>query len=161
LEEINDFDKSADTMKNILSSVKPEYVGPIDARIPDVMLKFVGGGGDESAFRSAVGRVTDQYRRLVTGAGASNQELARLESRLPKPTDTFENFKAKAADFIKEVDRAKGGYLSNLEKRGKNVADFKSPSLAQQATPVSSKRPPSDQEIDSMTEEQLRQYLGK
>jgi hypothetical protein len=80
---------------------------------------------DEEAFRSNIGRMTDQYRKLITGAAAADTELARLESRLPGPKDDLKAFKAKAVDFIKEMESAKNRYLTGLEKQNKDVKDYK------------------------------------
>lgn len=121
LGEVQDFDKSIDSMKSIVSQLdkNSDWTGPIDGRIPDALI-----GTKQVAFRAELGRMVDQYRKLITGAGASNQELKRLESRLPQPTDSYENFKAKAENFINEVQRGKQGYLSNLGKLGKDVGEF-------------------------------------
>ncbi len=129
-DEIADFDKSVASVNQSLASMKNNYVGPLDGRVPDMLVS-----GDESAFRANVGRMTDAYRKLITGAGASNQELARLESRLPQVTDTPENFRAKAQGFIQEVQRNRGVYLDNLKKRGKNVAPYESGVSAPPAGP--------------------------
>lgn len=98
---------------------RSDWTGQIDARIPDALV-----GADQVNFRAAVGRMTDAYRHLITGAGAGNQELARLEGRLPQPTDTFNDFKSKAQGFINELKKAKGTTLQNFAKSGKNVRDF-------------------------------------
>lgn len=119
---IAEFDDSVDKMQNAVSMLggKSGWVGPADGRIPDMFV-----GDDQVAFRSAVGRMKDAYRKLVTGAGASNLEIARLESRIPSENDTLANFKAKANEFIKEVKKAKSTYLNNYEKQGKNVKNFR------------------------------------
>lgn len=125
---INDFDDSVNRMKEALSSLgeRSEWVGPVDGRLPDWAVS-----DDQVAFRSAVGRMSDAYRKLITGAGAGYQEIARLESRLPQVNDTLENFKAKAKSFIKEVEKTKSTHLKNMEKAGKNVEEFKSPEISE------------------------------
>ena len=117
---------------------KSDWVGSVDARIPDLLI-----GSDQVAFRSAVGRMSDAYRKLITGAGASNLEIQKLESRLPQPTDTFANFQSKAKSFIKEVERARTQHLSNLQKVGKNVEPFKSTEVAAPSNEVERKDPKS------------------
>lgn len=118
---IAEFDDSISKMTGALNMLgdKSGWVGPGDGRIPDMAV-----GADQVAFRSAVGRMKDAYRKLVTGAGASNMEIARLESRIPSETDTIANFKAKAQEFIKEINKARTTYLGNYKKQGKNTKNF-------------------------------------
>lgn len=125
LEAINNFDTSTSEIDNIASKIKSNYVGPVDSRIPDLLV-----GADEAAFRSSVGRMNDQYRKLITGVAAGDKELRRLESRLPNTTDTYANFLAKAKELREGMAKAKERYLNNLEKKHKNVDDFKEGSSA-------------------------------
>jgi hypothetical protein len=123
LTPINDIDNiiaNVDNILNLVNSKKSEkWVGPVDARIPDLFT-----GAEEAAFRASVGRMTDAYRKAITGAGASAMELKKLESRLPNPTDQFDQFKAKALDFRKELYRNRNTYLKTLKKQGKDVSEF-------------------------------------
>jgi hypothetical protein len=116
---INDADTAIANLDAVLALAKDEYVGPLDARIPDTI-----SSADSMAFRSATGRMTDAYRKMITGAGASAFELQKLEANLPKPTDTVAQFKAKAKVFRDELNRGKQIYLKNLRKQGKNVSEF-------------------------------------
>lgn len=127
LKEVQDFDDTITKAQSVISMLgnNSNYTGSYDGRVPDALV-----GSDQVAFRSAVGRMTDAYRKLITGAGASNQELARLEGRLPQPTDTFADFQAKAKSLIEETKRAKESHLKNLEYNGKNTEPFKSASKA-------------------------------
>lgn len=129
ISSVNEFDKTIEQAKSALSLLgnKSEWTGPVDAKIPDLLV-----GPEQVAWRSAIGRMSDAYRQLITGAGASNLELAKLESRLPQPSDSLANFQAKAKELIKETEKAKSGYLSNLSKAGKNVKEFKNPTLPDQ-----------------------------
>jgi hypothetical protein len=108
---INEFDDTINKMNAVLTSLgnRTDWTGPIDGRTPSLT-----AGGEQNAFRANIGRMQDAYRKLVTGAGASNLELARLETRLPKPTDTYETFQAKARVFIKEVKKSKETHLGNI-----------------------------------------------
>lgn len=122
LEQVDQFDQSIEKMQSALDALgdNASWTGPVDGNIPDFLTP-----SDQVAFRSAVGRMTDAYRHLITGAGAGNKELEKLESRLPSATDTFANFQAKAKDFIKEVQNSKNKKLENFQKQGKNVSAFK------------------------------------
>lgn len=117
---IDDFDATTQSIKEGLSLLNKNsnFVGPVDSKVPDLLV-----GGDEAAFRASVGRAIDKYRKLITGAAASDTELRRIELRLPKTSDTFDNFKAKATQFIDEMEKGKARYLTNLQKSGKNTGE--------------------------------------
>ncbi len=123
LGEVQDFDNSLLSMKSVLGQLgdHSEWTGSLDGRVPDAIVS-----ADQVAWRKELGRMVDQYRKLITGAGASNQELAKLESRLPEPTDTYANFVAKAKNFIDSVERGRGSFMKNLKAQGKNVSPFES-----------------------------------
>lgn len=121
VEAINDLDSAKSDLQNILDMKTSHNIktGQIAGRIPEFF-----SGEDVAAFRSALGRYKDQYRKAITGAGAGPTEIAMLEKRLPNETDQPENFKAKAIEAQKELDRHKSIYLSNLGKQGKKVEQF-------------------------------------
>lgn len=131
IEAFTDIENAQSDLSNILGQLgkHSNWTGPVDGRIPALLV-----GEDQNAFRSAVGKYKDAYRKAVTGAGASNAEIARLESRLPSETDTFDTFRAKAAEAQKELNRRKDILASNLEKGGKNVERFKGSSVASAGT---------------------------
>lgn len=125
--EIDEFDSGIQAMENVLDlgtneegKLEKSWIGPVDRLFPDVAV-----GAKQKSFRQAVGRMTDAYRKLITGAAAGDKELLRLESRLPSISDTPEQFEQSAKDFIKEVKKAKSRYLGNLQKAGKNVEAWK------------------------------------
>jgi lysozyme family protein len=127
LTPISDVDSVIANLDNVISIAKEKFVGPVDARIPDIMTS-----GEEAAFRSAVGRMVDAYRKAITGAGASAMELQKLESRLPDPKDTIAQFKGKAFEFRKELVRNRTTYVNTLKKQGKDVSEFEQAADQQQ-----------------------------
>lgn len=136
IEAFTDLDNAASDIGNILSTLgnNKNWVGPIDGRIPDMLV-----GEDQAAWRSAVGKYKDAYRKAITGAGASSTELAMLERRLPSETDTPEQFVAKAKEAQKELQRKKAILAQNLTKGGKDVSKFVDPQDAvstQQSAPT-------------------------
>jgi hypothetical protein len=122
-EGLQEFDDSLATMKSVLGQLgnHSNWTGMVDGRVPDTFV-----GPDQVNFRAELGRMVDKYRKLITGAGASNQELKRLEGRLPSVTDNFANFVAKANGFISEVERQRGSFLKNLNAKGKNTKPYES-----------------------------------
>ena len=120
LRVIRDFEEADFVLNDALNSAKDKWVGPIDGRVPDALAE-----PDEVAFRAKVQRFSDAYRKAITGAGASQQEVEMLMSRLPQPTDTFVNFKAKANQFLKEGRDKKKLWIQALERGGKFMDPFK------------------------------------
>jgi len=121
VENIQEMDITLDTANDILNQFKEtkDAIGPIQGRIPDLLT-----GAEKLAYQAKVGRLTDQYRRVVTGAAAGDKELRRIESRLPKITDTDAQFEKKLVDYIKQMEQGKQRYLSNLQKKGKEVESY-------------------------------------
>lgn len=122
LESVNDLDTAKSDLQNILDLKESRKIetGQIAGRVPEFF-----AGEDVAAFRSALGRYKDQYRKAITGAGAGPTEIAMLEKRLPNETDQPENFIAKAKEAQRELDRRKDIFLSNLQKQGKKTDQFK------------------------------------
>lgn len=119
---LTDLDEAKSDLNNLLVGLgnNSEWTGPVDGRTPDMLV-----GADQVAWRSALGKYKDAYRKAVTGAGAGPGEIAILEKRLPSETDTLEAFKAKAHEAENEIERRRNTALSNMEKSGKNVTQFK------------------------------------
>lgn len=145
VEGINEFDDTVNKAQAALVTLgnKAGWVGPVDGRIPDIVRP-----ADEVAFRSAVGRMSDAYRKLITGAGASNLELSKLEGRLPQATDSLSQFKAKAQNLIKETKKAKETHLSNYQKQGKDASPFQTSSSSG-----------TDTEFDDSTERGIKRVM--
>lgn len=123
IEAFADLENAESDLNNLLGSLgnKSNWTGPVDGRVPDMFV-----GDDQVAWRSAVGKYKDAYRKAVTGAGAGPTEIAMLEKRLPSELDTLANFQAKSKEALKELQRRKQVLAQNLEKGGKNVAQFQS-----------------------------------
>ncbi len=124
VEAFTDLDNAESDLTNILSSLgsNSSWTGAIDGRIPDLLV-----GEDQAAFRSALGKYKDAYRKAITGAGAGPTEVAMLEGRLPGEKDNYKNFIAKANEAKKEISRKRDIYGSNLAKSGKDVSEFTKP----------------------------------
>jgi hypothetical protein len=123
LENVNDFDSAISNAQQLLDTYKPEYTGPMDQYKSLPLVKSFSNP-DAVAYQSKIGRLSDVYRKAVTGAAAADKELQRIESRLPQTNDTPETFKTKAQAFIKEMQAAKGRYLENLKGQGKHVDQY-------------------------------------
>lgn len=125
IENVKEFDNSITGMNHIIEEFgrlkKP--TGVIQGRVFDELRP-----DEEVAFRAAVGRMSDMYRHLITGAGAGFQELNRLATRLPKVTDPPSQFIAKAKDVLKEYERTRKLYLGLLKHgQKKDVSELENP----------------------------------
>lgn len=121
METITDLDNAESDLNNLLASLgqNKAWTGPVDGRVPDMFV-----GDDQVAWRSAVGKYKDAYRKAITGAGAGPTEIAMLERRLPSENDQFDNFRSKANEALGEIQRRKSVYLNNLAKVGKSTSEF-------------------------------------
>lgn len=122
IESFTELDTAESDLTNILAQLgnKSDWVGPVDGNVPKFLI-----GEDQAAWRSAVGKYKDAYRKAITGAGAGPSEIAILESRLPSETDPINNFIAKANEAKKQLYRYRDIMATNLENGGKNVKEFK------------------------------------
>lgn len=122
VELFTDFDKAESDLDDLLSvSYKGDILtGPLEGRVPELI-----ASSEKNAFRTAVGKYKDAYRKAITGAGAGPREIALLETRLPSETDRPEDFQAKALEAKKTLERYRSISAQNMEKAGKNVSEFK------------------------------------
>lgn len=99
---------------------KPWLVGPAAGRVP-------GRGVVDpnfASFNQAVQTWFDGYRQKVTGAGASDQELQRLEGNRPTVKDSPSQFEAKVSRIIQVGQNARKRKLKTLEMSGRDVRRF-------------------------------------
>ena len=125
-ENINEFDNAIGEAENLLAGYKPGYTGTLESFKSLPGIKNVMDP-ESVTYQSQIGRLSDSYRRIVTGAAAADRELQRIESRLPQTNDNEENFKSKGANYIQAMKRAKERYLKTLERKGKDVSEYTNP----------------------------------
>ncbi len=77
-----------------------------------------------ASFQQATQSWFDGYRKNITGAGASEQELERLEQNRPTVKDSPSQFKAKAKRIIEIGQGVRTRKLQNLERAGRDVSGF-------------------------------------
>lgn len=145
VESLNEIDTAKSDIQNILALKQSSKIdtGPLAGRVPNLM-----SSEEVNAFRSALGRYKDQYRKAITGAGAGPTEIAMLEQRLPSEKDNDETFLAKAIEAEKELDRRREIYLSNLKKQGRNTVKFEE--TQQKKTDETIKRPSREEMIKAL-----------
>lgn len=122
VEAFTDFDNAETDLRNVMKQLESNksFAGPIEGRIPELF-----SGSDSNAFRSAVGKYKDAYRKAITGAGASEKEIKILESRLPSENDRPADFQAKAQEALKGLYQHRSNLAENLSKIGKDTSEFR------------------------------------
>lgn len=120
---VSAFNSSEQILKDIIDITSDEktssWIGRLDALQPKGTLET-----GEADFRAKVGRFNDAYRKAITGAGASTEELKRLETRLPEISDSFSEFREKAKGLVTELSGKRDIYLKDIQKSGKNIDKF-------------------------------------
>lgn len=125
--DIADFDVTLANVDQIMDLLgrNSNFTGSFDGRVPDMLV-----GADQVAWRTAIGLLNDQYRRLITGQAAGDKELRLLQSRLPQATDTYNDFIAKAQMFRQAVANARNTQLANFQRAGKDVSEYGIPAAS-------------------------------
>ena len=77
-----------------------------------------------AAFAAEVDKIFQIYRKVTTGAQASDKELARLLPLLPKVTDTPETFNRKSKATLESYKLKRDMMLSNMQKSGIDVSQY-------------------------------------
>jgi hypothetical protein len=126
INRISEFDSTLDFGEGILTKINQleskgqlgGVIGPIASKKP----AFIDPQGE--AARAEIGQFFNNYRKLITGASASPDELARLEKDIPNISDRPSVFNAKMKSMLQTTQRLKDRQLKNLGLGGKDVRQF-------------------------------------
>jgi hypothetical protein len=102
-----------------------QFMGPGKDILRNPMRAYVNKDlQDFLAWKANVQDAFQQYRVAVTGAQASDKEIALLAKNRPNENDSYEVF-MKKADAVQEVGRkVLSRYISNLGKAGYNISGY-------------------------------------
>lgn len=157
VENINKLESALQETATLGREVDGDFVGPLDQFRSTTLGRQIPGNEKAAAFQSRLGALVDTYRHMVTGAAAADAELKRIEGRMPQVTDNEEVFKEKAREVIARLKDAHRLYLDDLQKKGKDVGNFRSFSFD---TSVESVPAGVDKKIwESATPEQREEFL--
>lgn len=139
VDEISAFDDDFAIGSSLVKELnqKPYLVGTAAGRIP-------GRGIVDPTFASfsqATQAWFDTYRKNITGAGASEGELAKLEQNRPTVKDSLTQFKAKVDRIIQVGQGIRQRKLKNLERAGRDVSRFDMESSGEMPAAVSETPP--------------------
>lgn len=129
--QFDEFDKTDTELKDLLNKIQNDpnaqnSTGPLAQHIPAMAFDFIpftkSSSDQVAAFRAQTKQFFDQYRKIITGAGASNQELESLRASTPNVSDTPAQFQAKAE---RARDIAKSVVQRYAERRARQGYDLK------------------------------------
>jgi hypothetical protein len=122
INKLQAIDQSTIALKDLIGQVKDNegLVGPVASRIPGRDLF----DSDFAVFKQGAEQMFNQYRKDITGAGASDKEQEMLRRAQPNIKDTPKVFQAKAKKLMEMGEQIKQKYLSNLQKSGREVSGF-------------------------------------
>lgn len=125
IDKIQGFDAEDIAAKSILTRVtsNPALTG-LGMRTPGAKTVRSIMDKDFDTFQAETNRWFDAYRQRVTGAGASEAELANLRRNMPTVDDSPTNFKSKVQNIMQIGTKVRARYLSNLKKGKRDTSGF-------------------------------------
>ena len=124
LNKIQLFDQESVEGQDILSKIEgnPELVGVTRGTLSGLQGLVDPEFGD---FKAQVGRWFDAYRKRITGAQASEKEIALLQENVPNVSDTTALFKRKMQTILRIGETVRARQLDTLDKLGFEVDALK------------------------------------
>ena len=123
--QITEFDDALSSIDSIKRQKDDFDTGPVSAA-QSKLAGLVGiDDSKKSAFKAQVQDDLARYIKSISGGAVSDEERAFLIQNLPTMSDNDETFKAKLDVVEKRLQRNRDNFLSNTEKSGKNVSQFK------------------------------------
>ena len=127
-----------DSLENLKTLFKPEFVGPLDGRkLKAKMVTGVGLTDEEANFAAANAALENEIIKLMSGAAVSGSEEVRMRRQIPQLTDPDKAWQAK----LKQTQRNKQSLLRRIQSRGGTAAPAESPLAGQTGTRDFSKMP--------------------
>lgn len=128
VEKISTVENGLMNMDELLNRVTkdPSLVG-LDKKLTDANWLQNPASRNDPQFASFKAMVTenfDQYRKEITGAGASEGELAKLEASRPSATDSPSQFIAKVQTALQVGEDKRARALTNFGRAGYNMSAF-------------------------------------
>ena len=128
VEKISNLETSISNMDSILTDVKknPELVG-LNKKFTDADWLQNPASRNDPDFASFKMKVTanfDSYRKEITGAGASEGELAMLKKAQPTETDSPAQFVAKMQTALDIAEQVRARKLTNFGRAKYDMSSF-------------------------------------
>lgn len=102
-----------------------QFMGPGKGALRNPMRSYVNKDlQDFLAWKANVQDAFQQYRVAVTGAQASDKEIALLAKNRPTEADTYDVFVKKAKEVRKVGNQVLSRYIKNLGKAGYDVSGY-------------------------------------
>lgn len=123
---VSDFDASIATASRLMELKDKVDTGPLVSRIPDLV-----ASNERIELEALTKELFNQYRKAITGAGASIAEIEDLQKSMPSMNDNDDPYKTKLQAFINKAERSKNIHLLNQTRNGKDMSAFMAPDDAQ------------------------------
>lgn len=142
VKELSDLIGLQNSVSTIESLFDPKFTGaiqgnPLLATVAETT--GVGTSTNEIQFRRVVSDLSDRLLRARSGAQINEQEFKRLQKILPELGKSDKAFKARLADFKRELQDVIGTKQKAIKQTGKRPLSLDSSSLSQELQRVGSK----------------------
>ena len=126
LKVVNEYDKALSTVDSIINDKSKFDTGKASFGTNAVAAWIGLDDADKSAFKADVQDNLAAYIKNLSGTAASDKERASLMQNIPSVYDNDKVFEQKAGNLKKRLARLKDVELTNFEKNGKDVTNFRS-----------------------------------
>lgn len=126
LKVVNEYDKALSTVDSIINDKSKFDTGKASFGL-NAAASWIGlDDADKSAFKADVQDNLAAYIKNLSGTAASDKERASLMQNIPSVYDNDKVFEQKAVNLKTRLARLKDVELTNFEKNGKDVSNFRS-----------------------------------
>ncbi|HRZ15345.1 MAG TPA: hypothetical protein P5110_07550 [Candidatus Omnitrophota bacterium] len=134
VEKVTDYDNTVQAMSDSLDMLKKYKfpTGVVAGNISPTIAQYMPQYGPKfGTFFTKLEDAFQKYRKVTTGAQASDRELQMLRPIIPNRNDTYDTFVDKAEAFIKWKKLERDTYLRNTGLAGFDVTGFQKAKAAQ------------------------------
>ncbi len=126
IKKIQDLDDEIMNLQDLhqTADLNPDFTGLSFNYMPGKTAGKAILNPDFDVFKKKLQRLNDNYRRVVTGAGAPMAEIDRLLQANPRVGDPTPNFKRTSREFIMKGEETRSRYIENLARAGKDVSKY-------------------------------------
>jgi hypothetical protein len=156
--DIANLDQALDQMGIIEVEKGNIDTGPVSSRRNAVAQFFGVDDSQVTSFRARVGSQLADYIKSISGAAVSDNERKFLLQNMPTLGDSDKSFIAKLNMVKDRLRRNRDIYVTNLERKGKNIEEFTNPATPSEETQAASPKSPDSGPMGEITERNGKKY---
>lgn len=156
--DLANLDQALDQMGIIAIEKSDIDTGPLASARNSFAQTFGIDNSEVSTFRARVGSQLADYIKSISGAAVSDNERAFLLKNMPVLSDKDDTFIAKLNMVKDRLRRNRDIYVSNLNRKGKNVEEFTDPATPSEKTQAASPKSPNSGPMGEVTERDGKKY---